>query len=67
LYAASTGSTTKSHINGSTGGDAGYVHQAASTTKYYEVKVTYSYDKVDATAQVTVTFQYTPLPQDNFT
>jgi hypothetical protein len=67
VYAASTGSTTKSYINGLTGGDAGYIHQVVSTTKYYEVKVTYSYDKVDATAQVTVTFQYTPLPQDNFT
>jgi hypothetical protein len=67
LYAGATGPTTKSYINGLTGGDAGYVHQAASTTKYYEVKVTYSYDKVDTTAQVTVTFQYTPLPQDSFT
>lgn len=67
LYAASTGSTTKSYIDGLTGGNVGYVHQAVSTTKYYEVKVTYSYDKVDETAQVTVTFQYTPLPQDSFT
>jgi len=67
LYAGATGSTTKSYINGLTGSDAGYVHQATSTTKYYEVKVTYSYDKVDATAQVTVPFQYTPLPQDSFT
>jgi len=66
LYAASTGATTKSFINGLTSGDAAYIHQAASTTKYYEVKVTYSYDKVDATAQVTATFQYTPLPQDSF-
>jgi hypothetical protein len=67
LYAGATGATTKSYINGLTGGDAGYVHQAVSTTIYYEVKVTYSYDKVDTTAQVTVTFQYTPLPQDSFT
>ena len=67
LYAGATGATTKSYINGLTSGDAGYVHQAASTTKYYEAKITYSYDKVDATAQVTVTFQYTPLPQDSFT
>lgn len=66
LYAASTGSTTKSYINGLTAGDAGYIHQGVSTTTYYEIKVTYSYDKVDATAQVTVTFQYTPLPQDSF-
>jgi hypothetical protein len=67
LYAGATGATTKSYINGLTGGDSGYVHQAASTTKYYEVKVTYSYDKVDTTVQVTTTFQYTPLPQDSFT
>lgn len=67
LYAGNTGATTKSYVNGLTGGDSGYIHQAASTTNYYEVKVTYSYDNVDETAQVTVTFQYTPLPQDNFT
>jgi hypothetical protein len=67
LYAGATGTAAKSYINGLTGGDAGYIHQAVSTIKYYEVKVSYSYDKVDETAQVTVTFQYTPLPQDSFT
>ena len=29
---------------------------------YYLVEVTYSSDLVDETTQVTVTFQYTPLP-----
>src|SRR3990170_2089132 len=29
LYAGATGATTKSYINGLTGGDAGYIHQAA--------------------------------------
>jgi hypothetical protein len=67
LYAVSTGGTTKSFIDDVLGGDAGYIHQAQSTTKYYEIKVTYSYDLVDKTAQVAVTFQYTPLPQDGFT
>ncbi|MFQ5621698.1 MAG: hypothetical protein ACE5FT_07730, partial [Candidatus Nanoarchaeia archaeon] len=66
LYAAATGSTTKSYIDGLTAGDSGYVHHAASLTRYYLIKVTYSYDLVDETTQVTVTFQYTPLPQDSF-
>ncbi|MEM3464165.1 MAG: hypothetical protein QW667_06905 [Candidatus Bathyarchaeia archaeon] len=66
LYAAATGSTTKPYIDGLISGDAGYIHQAASTTKYYLIKVTYSYDKVDETAEIEVTFQYTPLPQDSF-
>ena len=66
LYDAATGSTPKSSIDGLTGGDAGYIHQAVSTTTYYLIKVTYSYDLVDETDQVTATFQYTPLPQDSF-
>ena len=67
LYAASTGATTKTYVDGLVSSDAAYIHQAVSTTKYYEIKVTYSYDKVDETAQIAITFQYTPLPQDNFT
>lgn len=66
LYDAPTGSTTKTYINGLTPGDAGYIHQALSTTRYYLIKVTYSYDLVDETTQVTATFQYTPLPQNSF-
>ena len=66
LYDAATGSTTKASIDGLTGGDAAYIHQAVSTTTYYLIKVTYSYDLVDETAQVTATFQYTPLPADTF-
>lgn len=66
LYDAATGSTTISYIDGLTGGAAGYVHQSASATEYYLVKVTYSYNLVDETTQVTATFQYTPLPQDSF-
>jgi hypothetical protein len=66
LYAASTGDTTKTPINGLTPADAAYVHQAASTTKYYEIQVTYSYDKVNDTTQIPVTFQFTPLPQNDF-
>lgn len=66
LYADPTGSTTKSFINGLTPGDHGYVHHAASLTRYYLIKVTYSYDLVDATTSITVTFQYTPLPQASF-
>lgn len=66
LYSAATGSTTKSYINGLTAGDFGYVHQDLSTTGYYLIKVTYSYDKVDETTQVASTFQFTPLPQNSF-
>jgi hypothetical protein len=66
LYASSTGSATKSYIDGLTPGDSGYVHQDLSATKYYLIRATYSYDKTDETTQVTVTFQYTPLPQNSF-
>jgi len=66
LYDAATGSTTKSYIDGLASGDAGYVHQGTSETAHYLVKVTYSYDQVDETTQMTATFQYTPLPQDSF-
>jgi len=66
LYDAATGSTTKSYIDGLASGDAGYVHQRTSETAHYLVKVTYSYDQVDETTQMTATFQYTPLPQDSF-
>ena len=67
LYAASTGGGTKASIDGLTPSDAAYIHQATSTTKYYEIKVTYSYDKVDDPTPIPVTLRFTPLPQDNFT
>lgn len=66
LYDAPTGATPKSYINGLTPGDAGYVHQNASTTRYYLIRVIYSYDLVGETTEVATTFQYTPLPQDSF-
>jgi hypothetical protein len=66
LYAASTGSTTKTSIDGLTQGDAAYIHQAVSTTEYYEIQVTYSYDLVSDNTQIPVTFQFTPLPQAGF-
>jgi hypothetical protein len=66
LYDAATGSTPKASINGLTSGDNAYIHHATSTTTYYLIKVTYSYDLVDATTQVTATFQYTPLPANAF-
>lgn len=68
LYTAATGSTTKSYIDGLTASptDSGYVHHAASFTRYYLLKVTYSYDLVDTVTSITVTFQYTPLPQESF-
>lgn len=66
IYDAATGSTVKSYIDGLSAGDAGYIHQDVSTTRYYLIRVNYSYDLVDETAQVTVTFQYTPTPQDSF-
>ncbi|UCH32157.1 MAG: hypothetical protein JSV05_01850 [Candidatus Bathyarchaeota archaeon] len=66
LYDAATGSTIKPYIDGLTPGDTGYLHQSTSTTRYYLIEVTYSYDLVDETDQVSVTFQYTPLPQNSF-
>jgi hypothetical protein len=66
LYANATGSTTKAYIDGLISGDHAYVHHAASLTRYYLIKVTYSYDLVDETDSVTVTFEYTPLPQSSF-
>ncbi len=67
LYSAATGGGTKAAIDGLTPGDAGYVHQAASSTKYYEVKVTYSYDLVDNSTEIPITLRLTPLPQDGLT
>jgi len=64
LYVDPTGGTTKSYIDGLAVGDAGYIHQTTSTTRYYLIKVTYSYDIVDETTSMTVTFRYTPTPQD---
>jgi hypothetical protein len=67
LYSAATGTTTKAAINGLIQDEVAYIHQAASTTKYYEVKVTYSYDQVDNTAPISVDLQLIPFPRDNFT
>jgi hypothetical protein len=66
LYAAATGSTTKEYINGLVPGDSAYIHQVVSTTEYYLIQVTYSYDLVNATSQIPMTFQFTPLPQNGF-
>lgn len=68
LYSAATGSAAKPYIDGLSAGpvDAGYVHQSTGATEYYLVVVQYSYDLVDTTDLITVTFQYTPLPQDSF-
>jgi hypothetical protein len=62
LYDSATGTITITEINGLSVGASGYIHQAVSTTIYYLVKATYSYDLVDDTTQITATFQYTPLP-----
>ena len=66
LYTTATGSSTKSAVDGLVGGDAAYIHQPTSTDAYYALHVTYSYDLVDADAQMLVTIQYTPLPADSF-
>ena len=66
LYTAPTGSATMASINGLTQDAAAYIHQGLSTTKYYEIQVTYSYDLVDNTTPITATFQFTPLPQNGF-
>lgn len=66
LYENPTGATTKPYIDGLTAGDAGYIHQDSSTTKWYLIRVQYSYDLTDETTQITVNFKYTPLPQNSF-
>jgi hypothetical protein len=66
LYQNPTNNTTKAYIDGLTSGDVGYIHQSLSVTKWYLICVLYSYDQTDETTQVTVTFKYTPLPQDSF-
>ena len=67
LYAASTGGTTKDAVDELIQGDAAYVHQTNSDTKYYEIKVTYSYNLVDDNNPIPVVLKLTPLPQDSFT
>lgn len=64
LYDAPTDGNTISYINGTEAGDVGYIrHGATDGTRYYLIKVIYSYDNVDAITTVPVTFQYTPLPE----
>ena len=62
IYDAATGGSTKSYIDG-TANDFGYVQHLVSTNTFYAICVTYSYDLVDTASAVSVTFQYTPLPQ----
>ena len=62
IYDSATGSTTISEIDGLTSGSAGYIQQDVSLSTYYLVKVSYSYDLVDDSTQITANFQYTPLP-----
>jgi hypothetical protein len=62
LYDSATGGSTITSINGLTT-NAGYIRQTSGTgATSYLVQVTYSYDKVDTTSDLTATFQYTPLP-----
>ncbi|KON32623.1 MAG: hypothetical protein AC479_07090 [miscellaneous Crenarchaeota group-6 archaeon AD8-1] len=62
IYDSVSGSNTITEIDGLSQSAAGYIHQDISTTIYYLLKVTYSYDLVDDLTQITTTFQYTPLP-----
>ena len=66
LYAASTGGTTKVLINGLMPGDAAYIHQDASTTKYYLIQVTYTYDPSADNTQIPASFMFTPFTQVSF-
>ena len=66
LYSAPTGATTKTAIDGLNPVDVGYVHQDVSTTKYYLIQATYSYDSSDSTTASGITLRYTPLPQNSF-
>lgn len=62
IYDSPTGPTIISEIDGLISGSVGYVQQGVSLSLYYIVKVTYSYDLVDDSTQITADFQYTPLP-----
>ncbi|MBE0520543.1 hypothetical protein IBX35_05835 [Candidatus Bathyarchaeota archaeon] len=62
IWDAQTGGSTKTYIDGLTG-DFGYIQQPVSTSLYYLIKVTYSYDIADYATAFNVTFSYTPLPQ----
>jgi hypothetical protein len=62
IYDSPTGPSTITEIDGLTSGSAGYIQQDVSLSTYYLVKVTYSYDLVDDSTQITTNFQYTPLP-----
>ncbi|MCJ7714458.1 hypothetical protein MUO66_08385, partial [Candidatus Bathyarchaeota archaeon] len=67
LSSSPTGiSMLKMYINGLSAGDAGYVRHALSTTRYYLIEVTYSYDLVAETTPFTIDFNYTPFPYDSF-
>lgn len=62
LYDQPSGGSSKSFIDGLTN-DFGYVQQSGVASTYYLLNMTYSYDQVDTTNAITVTFSYTPLPQ----
>jgi len=65
LYNAATGSSSIPYIDGTTS-TPGYIHQDISTSTYYLVAITYSYNLVDLTSPYTVNLKYTPLPLSSF-
>lgn len=67
IYSNSNGAVTKTYIDGLMPQDAGYIHQANSATKYYEVKVNYSCDAGDNGTPIPISLILTPLPMDSFT
>ncbi len=68
LFTAATGSTIKASINGLITTDVGYIYQGLSTTGYYLLEVTYTYDiaSVSQFLTETATFEYTPYAQSGF-
>ncbi len=68
LYASSTGGTTKAFINGLIQGDAAYIHQGVSTTKYYLIQVTYTYvpSADNSQTHIPASFMFTPFTQASF-
>lgn len=66
LYTAPTGTTTTVSINGLIPGDVAYIHQGASTTKYYLIQVTYSYNQVADNTPMPLTFAFTQIPTAGF-
>ncbi len=64
LYTTATGSTPLTYIDGTIADTSGYIQQPVSTSTYYLVAITYTYDQTSPPGTpYTVDLQFTPLPE----